>query len=73
MKPIGGAPTLAVDWYADERSVVKLTSGRAPRGPGSAGSFDHVTPVRALYSSPSTTFRGSPLRSFGIRSAMASQ
>ncbi|GAA0660843.1 hypothetical protein GCM10009535_45450 [Streptomyces thermocarboxydovorans] len=29
VKPIGGAPALAVDWYADERSVVKLTSGIA--------------------------------------------
>ncbi|NJP52220.1 FtsX-like permease family protein [Streptomyces sp. SBST2-5] len=36
VKPVGGAPTLAVDWYPDERSVVELTSGRAPRGDGEA-------------------------------------
>ncbi|MFI9823431.1 ABC transporter permease [Streptomyces sp. NPDC052013] len=32
--PTTGAPTLAVDWYEDERSVVELTSGRTPRGDG---------------------------------------
>ncbi|MEU3949246.1 ABC transporter permease [Streptomyces sp. NPDC029526] len=31
-----GAPTLAVDWHLSEHSVVELTSGRAPRGPGQA-------------------------------------
>ncbi|WP_042169663.1 ABC transporter permease [Streptomyces sp. NBRC 110035] len=34
--PTTGAPTLAVDWYAHERSVVELTSGRTPRGAGEA-------------------------------------
>ncbi|MFI1422575.1 ABC transporter permease [Streptomyces sp. NPDC020731] len=34
--PTTGAPTLAVDWYVSERSVVELTSGRAPRGDGEA-------------------------------------
>ncbi|MCT7355059.1 ABC transporter permease [Streptomyces sp. 15-116A] len=34
--PTTGAPTLAVDWYEDERSVVELTSGRTPRGDGEA-------------------------------------
>ncbi|MFE9774536.1 ABC transporter permease [Streptomyces sp. NPDC005931] len=31
-----GAPTIATDWYVSERSVVELTSGRAPRGAGEA-------------------------------------
>ncbi|WP_432053622.1 FtsX-like permease family protein [Streptomyces sp. bgisy022] len=31
-----GAPTLAVDWHLSEHSVVELTSGRAPSGPGQA-------------------------------------
>ncbi|MFE1843646.1 ABC transporter permease [Streptomyces sp. NPDC059515] len=31
-----GAPTLAVDWHVSEQSVVELTSGSAPRGPGRA-------------------------------------
>src|SRR5690606_20149662 len=30
--PTTGAPTVAVDWHITERSVVELTSGRAPRG-----------------------------------------
>ncbi|OKK05492.1 ABC transporter permease [Streptomyces sp. CB02400] len=34
--PTTGAPTLAVDWYVSERSVVELTSGRTPRGDGEA-------------------------------------
>lgn len=34
--PTTGAPTHAVDWYVSERSVVELTSGRAPRGDGEA-------------------------------------
>ncbi|MFF1273389.1 FtsX-like permease family protein [Streptomyces marokkonensis] len=34
--PTTGAPTLAVDWHVTERSVVELTSGRAPRGAGEA-------------------------------------
>jgi putative ABC transport system permease protein len=34
--PTTGAPTRAVDWYVSERSVVELTSGRAPRGDGEA-------------------------------------
>lgn len=34
--PTTGAPTLAVDWHVTERSVVELTSGRAPRGGGEA-------------------------------------
>ncbi|MFD3826751.1 FtsX-like permease family protein [Streptomyces sp. NPDC058625] len=38
-EPVGprtGASTRAVDWYAGERSVVELTSGRTPRGAGEA-------------------------------------
>src|SRR5690606_41918129 len=31
-----GAPTLAVDWHVSEQTVVGLTSGSAPRGPGPA-------------------------------------
>ncbi|MGW4108637.1 ABC transporter permease, partial [Streptomyces sp. NPDC004976] len=34
--PTTGAPTIAVDWYVSDRSVVELTSGRAPRGGGEA-------------------------------------
>ncbi|GAA2528354.1 MULTISPECIES: ABC transporter permease [Streptomyces] len=34
--PTTGAPTIAVDWYVSERSVVELTSGRTPRGDGEA-------------------------------------
>ncbi len=34
--PTTGAPTLARDWHAGERSVVELASGRAPRGDGEA-------------------------------------
>ncbi|BFO19569.1 hypothetical protein SHKM778_59570 [Streptomyces sp. KM77-8] len=36
MGPTTGAPTIAVDWYVSKRSVVELTSGRAPRGDGEA-------------------------------------
>ncbi|MFG2515233.1 ABC transporter permease [Streptomyces sp. NPDC048584] len=34
--PTTGAPTIAVDWYVSERSVVELTSGRTPSGDGEA-------------------------------------
>ncbi|MEV6786804.1 ABC transporter permease [Streptomyces sp. NPDC051098] len=34
--PTSGAPTIATNWYVTDRSPVKLTSGRAPRGPGEA-------------------------------------
>lgn len=34
--PTTGAPTLAVDWHVTGRSVVELTSGRAPSGTGEA-------------------------------------
>ncbi|MFF7202910.1 ABC transporter permease [Streptomyces sp. NPDC008141] len=30
--PTSGAPTIATNWYVTDRSPVKLTSGRAPRG-----------------------------------------
>ncbi|MHC5908845.1 ABC transporter permease, partial [Streptomyces sp. S6] len=38
-KPVGpttGAPTLTLGWHITDRSPVKLTSGRAPRGVGEA-------------------------------------
>ncbi|RFU85658.1 hypothetical protein DY218_16330 [Streptomyces triticagri] len=34
--PTTGAPTIATNWYAAERSPVELTDGRAPRGAGEA-------------------------------------
>ncbi|WP_455359557.1 ABC transporter permease [Streptomyces sp. SYSU K21746] len=34
--PTTGAPTIATNWYVTERSPVKLTSGREPRGAGEA-------------------------------------
>ncbi|WP_328403204.1 FtsX-like permease family protein [Streptomyces sp. NBC_00390] len=34
--PTTGAPTIATNWYVTDRSAVKLTSGRAPAGPGEA-------------------------------------
>ncbi|MDR6979478.1 putative ABC transport system permease protein [Streptomyces sp. 3330] len=34
--PTTGAPTIATDWYVTDRSPVKLTSGRAPRGAAEA-------------------------------------
>ncbi|MDT0461900.1 ABC transporter permease [Streptomyces gibsoniae] len=34
--PTTGAPTIAKNWYATDRSPVKLTSGHAPHGPGEA-------------------------------------
>ncbi|MGW3625949.1 FtsX-like permease family protein [Streptomyces sp. NPDC000880] len=34
--PTTGAPTIATNWNVTERSAVKLTSGRAPSGPGEA-------------------------------------
>ncbi|GAV43665.1 ABC transporter permease [Streptomyces acidiscabies] len=34
--PTTGAPTLALDWHLTDRSPVKLTSGRPPRGAGEA-------------------------------------
>ncbi|MEW2083448.1 ABC transporter permease [Streptomyces sp. NPDC005283] len=34
--PTTGAPTIATNWYVTERSPVKLTSGREPKGPGEA-------------------------------------
>ncbi|MFI2348166.1 FtsX-like permease family protein [Streptomyces sp. NPDC019443] len=34
--PTTGAPTIATNWNVTERSPVKLTSGRAPSGPGEA-------------------------------------
>ncbi|ATL25408.1 ABC transporter permease [Streptomyces formicae] len=34
--PTTGAPTIATNWYASDRSPVELTSGHAPRGPGQA-------------------------------------
>ncbi|MFF0447303.1 ABC transporter permease [Streptomyces sp. NPDC004609] len=32
--PTTGAPTIATNWFVTERSPVKLTGGREPRGPG---------------------------------------
>ncbi|MFE9836914.1 ABC transporter permease [Streptomyces sp. NPDC005551] len=34
--PTTGAPTIANDWFVNDRSPVKLTSGHAPRGPKEA-------------------------------------
>ncbi|WP_434587841.1 ABC transporter permease [Streptomyces sp. A5-4] len=34
--PTSGAPTIATNWYVTDRSPVKLTSGREPRGPREA-------------------------------------
>ncbi|GAA3501523.1 FtsX-like permease family protein [Streptomyces prasinosporus] len=34
--PTTGAPVVGADWYVGERSVVELTSGRAPRADGEA-------------------------------------
>lgn len=34
--PSTGAPTIATNWYVTERSPVKLTAGREPRGAGEA-------------------------------------
>ncbi|MET9130816.1 ABC transporter permease [Streptomyces antibioticus] len=34
--PTTGAPTIAADWNVTDRSPVRLTSGRAPRGDGEA-------------------------------------
>ncbi|MCI3929070.1 ABC transporter permease [Streptomyces sp. AN091965] len=34
--PTTGAPTIALNWYATERSPVRLTSGHVPRGPHQA-------------------------------------
>ncbi|MGH4035012.1 ABC transporter permease [Actinomycetota bacterium Odt1-20B] len=34
--PTTGAPTIATNWYASDRSPVKLTSGHAPHGAGQA-------------------------------------
>ncbi|MFF8731479.1 ABC transporter permease [Streptomyces sp. NPDC015171] len=34
--PTTGAPTIAMAWYATDRSPVRLTSGHAPRGAGEA-------------------------------------